>query len=261
MPSKFETLSLRASGEIALDRYLGSGACDRCDRLFGALIGAWATMWVDRRRRADERIGFNDTIRMDLAGYAETCRRLADEWIVDPKVRPPLDWLAVSPSVASHLPYGVRHLLNWLDVQRGGAQVAYDTLSAGLLELPVVLQKPLRRMLVDMYGARFMLRKYVCLVQVVMEEWGRYEQRSMWERMSHWPKHDRLDDERKYKDVDQLIVSRSRSLLVEMYGYMGTSEELEHRPDKAAMEELADELGVVLQNAQEDLRDASRGEH
>lgn len=57
--------------------------------LLGALIGAWVTMWVDRRRRADERLGFSDTIRMDLEGYAETCRRLADEWIVDPRVRPP----------------------------------------------------------------------------------------------------------------------------------------------------------------------------
>ena len=215
--------------------------------LIGALIGAWATMWLDRKRRVHERIGFNDTIRMDLAGYAETCRRLADEWIVDPKVRPPLDWLAVSPSAASYLPFGVRHLLNWLDIQRGSARVAYDTLSAGIPELHAVLQKPLRRMLVDMYGARFMLRKYVCLVQVVMEEWRRYEQRSVWERMRSWPKNDRLDNEHKYReDVSPLIVSQARSLLVEAYGYTDTSEELEHLPDKAAMEELANELEVVV---------------
>ena len=214
--------------------------------LIGALIGAGTTAWLDRKRRVHERLGLNDTIRMDLRGYAETCRRLADEWIVDPKVRPPLDWLAVSPSVASHLPYGVRHLLNWLDVQRGSAQVAYDTLSDGLPKLHAVLQKPLRRMLVDMYGARFMLRKYVCLVQVVMEEWRRYEQRSVWERMRSWPKNDRLDNERKYRDVDHLIVSQARSLLVETYGYTDTSEELEHLPDKVAMEKIANELEVVV---------------
>ena len=215
--------------------------------LIGALIGAGATMWLDRKRRVHERLGFNDTIRMDLAGYAETCRRLADEWIVDPKVRPPLDWLALSPSAASHLPHGVRHLLNWLDIQRGSAQTAYDTLSAGLQEL-VSLRKP-RQPIAAMYTTRFMLRKYVCSVQVVMEEWMRYERRSMWERMRSWPKNDRLDNKRKYRDVGHLIVSQARSLLVEAYGYTDTSEELEHLPDKAAMEELANELEVVLQNA------------
>ena len=215
--------------------------------LLGALIGAWATMWVDRRRRADERLGFIDTIRMDLAGYAETCRRLADEWIVDPRVRPPLDWLALSLSVTSHLPHGVRHLLNWLDVQRGSAQEAYNALSAGLLEL--VSTRKLLQPIADMYGARFMLRKYVCSIQAVTEEWKRYEQRSMWERMRSWISHDRLDNERKYKDVDQLIVSRSRSLLMEKYGYEDISEELEPLPDKEAIEDLADELEAVFQKA------------
>ena len=208
--------------------------------LLGALIGAGATMWLDRKRHVHERIGFNDTIRMDLAGYAETCRRLADEWIVDPKVRPPLNWLALSPSVAPHLPYGVRHLLNWLDVQRGGAQEAYNALSAGLLEL-VSTRKP-RQPIAVMYGARFILRKYVCLVQAVTEEWERYERRSMWDRMKSWLSSDRLDNERKYSEVGQLAVSRSRSLLMEKYGYEDISEELEHLPDNAAVEKLADEL-------------------
>ena len=94
-----------------------------------------------------------------------------------------------------------------------------------------------------MYGARFMLRKYVCSIQAVTEEWERYEQRSMWERMRSWISHDRLDNEREYKDVYQLIVSRSRSLLMEQYGYEDISEELEHLPDKAAVEKLADKLG------------------
>ena len=215
--------------------------------LLGALIGAWATMRVDRQRRVNERLGLNDTIRMDLGGYAVTCRRLADEWIVDPKVRPPLNWLAISPSVASHLPYGVRHLLNWLDIQRGSAQVAYDTISPELLELVSMKKKQLP--IAVMYTARFMLRKYVCSAQAVMEEWERYERRSMWERMRSWPSHDRLDNERKYKEVDQFVVSRSRSLLMEKYGYEDIAKNLEHLPDKSDMDDLADELGAVFQKA------------
>lgn len=100
-----------------------------------------------------------------------------------------------------------------------------------------------------MYGARFMLRKYVCLVQAVTEEWERYERRSMWERVRSYFSHDRLGNKCKYGEVGHLVVSRSCSLLMEKYDYEDISEELEHMPDKAAIEELADELEAVSQKA------------
>ena len=50
---------------------------------------------------------------------------------------------------------------------RGSAQVAYNTLSAGLQERVSLREQ--RQPITAMYGARFMLRKYVCLVQAATE--------------------------------------------------------------------------------------------
>lgn len=180
--------------------------------LGGALIGAFASLHLERQRRSGERVGVTNTIRMDIIRWSAACRSMSEDWNVRVHLGQALPWSSVAPLATVHLPPGVSAMLFQLYLEREQTESAYEELRKGIPE-PKMERA---------YYARFGLRRWSMMAQSLLQEWDRYVDRPRATKLTaRWAWSDRLDragPQPEKQTLDRML-KETRELLAGTYGY------------------------------------------